>query len=385
MKLVERDRRVAGAAGDDVRRRLHLLGIGLHREHQAADRVAARLALRGGEAVARHRVRRRAHLHVLRVAAVAVDAEHVAGLGRDDLAEGEGARRGIGEVLHPVAAARAARAVLHHFDGRLGGEARLAAGRVGLLRFPMLDVGLDRDGLDRVQALGAAHGLHRAADHGLLAGGGGAGNEEGRRQLDSATSACFMGFSRDGPTNLGEQKPAGNYSCRARTSGRRRGADALGLLQQLVPHALGVLAEDEVELGARSPTTGRGRSRSSARPGASRRSRRSSAPRWAWLSITESMVLARNARYRFFISSTEPEPGALSALHQRHQRAARERAAVEHRVAAPFWTARAPGTGCRASAAWGGSGSRRRGRRSAPAPRPAPSAGIPGRGTRDGR
>ena len=63
---------------------------------------------------------------------------------------------------------------------------------------------------------------------------------------------------------------------------RRSGADAAGLLQQLVPQALGVLAEDGVDLGARSPTTGRGRSRSSARPGASRRSRRSSAPRSAW-------------------------------------------------------------------------------------------------------
>ena len=103
--------------------------------------TAASFALRRCKAVSGHGVRGRRHLHVLRVAPVAVDAQHIARLRRHDLAVGERARRGISEVLDPVGAARAPVAVLDDLHGRFGGEARLSAGHVRLLGFPMLDIG----------------------------------------------------------------------------------------------------------------------------------------------------------------------------------------------------------------------------------------------------
>jgi len=71
------------------------------------------------------------------------------------------------------------------------------------------------------------------------------------------------------------------------------------------------------------------------------------------VSMTWSMVLARNARYTFFISSTAPAPGVLSALTRAPARRAEETGRRSTPGPSPSWTARARGTGCRASAWWG--------------------------------
>jgi hypothetical protein len=97
------------------------------------------------------------HLHVLRIAPVAVDAQHVAGLGRHDLAEGERARRRVGEVANPVDSRRARRHIDEAFEARLVGEAHIAAGNVRLLGLPVLALPLN-DGLDPASR-SASHGV----------------------------------------------------------------------------------------------------------------------------------------------------------------------------------------------------------------------------------
>ena len=54
----------------------------------------------------------------------------------------------------------------------LVGEARLAAGHVGLLGLPLLGGAFVGDGLDSGQALGAAHGADGLVDKALLRGSG---------------------------------------------------------------------------------------------------------------------------------------------------------------------------------------------------------------------
>src|SRR5215213_11095138 len=100
-------------------------------------------------------MRRRVRLHALRIAAVAVDADDVAGVGRDDLAEGEGARRRVGEILHPVRARGAPLDVDDTVDAGLIREAHLAAGQVRLLGVPLLYGAFVGDGAKVGNGLGA--------------------------------------------------------------------------------------------------------------------------------------------------------------------------------------------------------------------------------------
>jgi hypothetical protein len=171
-------RREAAPLDHDIRRRLDRFGVRLHGRDEAARRAAHPLAQRGGEPVARHRVRRRIGLHAFGVAAVAVDADHVARVGLDDLAIGEGARRGVGEVLRVVVAAGARGAVDDGVELGLRGEAGLAARHVGLLGLPEFHRAAARGGLDRRERLGAPHGVRGLVDQALFLRRGGAGKQK---------------------------------------------------------------------------------------------------------------------------------------------------------------------------------------------------------------
>src|SRR5262245_12443324 len=70
---------------------------------------------------------------------VAVDAGHVTRVGRHDLGEGEGARRGVREVANPVDSRRAAGAVGDGVERRFTCKAHVAARLLRLLRFPLAD------------------------------------------------------------------------------------------------------------------------------------------------------------------------------------------------------------------------------------------------------
>ena len=137
---------------------------------------------------------------------------HVAGLRRDDLAVGEGARRRIGEVLHPVDAARA-RADVGRCRSNVDSLAKRVSppGTSDCSGSQYLALPLKATVLIAGEALGAAHGVDRPVDQALLAGRGGAGNDEDRAEQRDEGHASW-GSSQDGWTSLGEQEPAYNYS-----------------------------------------------------------------------------------------------------------------------------------------------------------------------------
>src|SRR5688572_3606287 len=119
---------------------------------------------------------RRTGLQALGIARAAVDTQDIARSGRDDFAVLEHPWD-IGHVLIPVDANRAAVRVEDALERSVDDETRLTARDVRLLGFPEFGSAFERHGLDGGEALGAPHGVDRAADEALLAGGGGAGDK----------------------------------------------------------------------------------------------------------------------------------------------------------------------------------------------------------------
>ena len=162
---------VDGGIGDAADRDLtgvrEALGVPEHLEEQQG-RATSQLTLGGGEAQPRHRVSGRLRLETLLGASVAVDAGHVAGLGRDDLAEGERARRGIRELAHPIDPRDAAADVGDRLERRLACKAHLAAGDHRLLGLPLAHRRLHRERPDAGQCVGPSHRVDGSA-HEVLA------------------------------------------------------------------------------------------------------------------------------------------------------------------------------------------------------------------------
>ena len=163
-----RNRRIRAAGDHEIGRGLHPIRIAAHREHQAVDRAAALLALRGSEPQARHRVRRRIHLQVLRIACRRVDADHITRVRREDLAELVSAWRRVGEFLLPVGSADTARPVHGGFEAGFIGKAHFPARYVRLLGFPLLHAALGRHGFDAGPCV-AAKRIGSPVDQALLA------------------------------------------------------------------------------------------------------------------------------------------------------------------------------------------------------------------------
>jgi hypothetical protein len=107
---------------------------------------------------------RRVGLQTLLIAPVAVDPEDPARVRRDDLAELEGARRRIREILYPVDAHRARPIVGYRLERRIVRMPHVAAGHLGLLGLPLLLRALHGDRLDPRIRIGAAHSVERAVD-----------------------------------------------------------------------------------------------------------------------------------------------------------------------------------------------------------------------------
>ena len=211
--------RHARRAGDAVRALRHV--------EREQGRGGEQLALDGGEPEARHRVRRRVRLAALLGAAVAVDAGHVAGLGRHDLGEREGARGRVLEVAHPVHPRGARGHVGDRDHRRVAGQAHLAAGLGGLLGLPLPHGRLVGDGLDGGERVGAALGRD-GAGHEVLASGlhGRAGRDhqrDGQRHREHHREALH-GFSLPGSVG-GGTVPGRARNCQAGAPAARRERD----------------------------------------------------------------------------------------------------------------------------------------------------------------
>ena len=141
------DRRIGLAVELLVRHRRDVGRMLQRIEHQRR-RIADHLAGLRGEPDAGHRL-------------AALGVGHVAHLGRHRFAVLQLFGRRIFLVAVPVDADRVGGKLARHGIGRVAEEARLAAGLVRLSRLPELGVALDRDGLERLERLGAALRGHR--------------------------------------------------------------------------------------------------------------------------------------------------------------------------------------------------------------------------------
>ena len=196
-------------------------------------------------------MRRRIHLQALRVAAVGVDAEHVAGVRRDDLAVLEGARRGVGEVLLPVGAGRALATSWRCTPSCASLAKRISPpGTSDCSGSHCLMVPLTMTVLIAAQRSRAAHGIGGAVDEALLLRRlGGTGGEHGEsdngeralhgfpprgggRQANSGTVPLFQPrhngvgstLIRSENCNARLRCPASTTSCAATASAMLRAA-----------------------------------------------------------------------------------------------------------------------------------------------------------------